>query len=529
MADIDIFPWDDNFNTGLPKIDEQHRQLVHLLNKLASQFAFHSGHIELKGIFDELLDYTVYHFATEEQIWKEYLPGDVKETQHHNTHQEFIKTLHELIAEQKDKSVHEVAEDTLDFLVRWLASHILESDRYMAYLVIGLKDGLSMDEAKAHAGEQMSGFTRKMIDIILSIYGSLSSNTLRLMRELSRQKELEESVSLSNDALRISNERLEEAQRLGNIGNWEFNLKDDDLYWSNQIYRIFGIDQEKFGASYDAFLDAIHPDDREKVDEAYGYSVETGLPYDIVHRIIRKDDGEVRYVHEISNEIRDDQGEAVRSIGTVQDVTDRVLAEQAQMEHEQKLLSSLRQTVQAIALTVEKRDPYTAGHQRRVAELAVAIAGRMGLGQKEIEGIGLGAMIHDLGKISLPTEILTRPGRLSKVEFAVIKTHAEAGYEILKDVEFPWPVATMIQQHHERMDGSGYPQGLRGEEICIEARILAIADVVEAMMSHRPYRPELGLDKALDEIRKNRGTLYDEQAVESCLELFAEGFTLSPP
>jgi putative nucleotidyltransferase with HDIG domain len=157
-----------------------------------------------------------------------------------------------------------------------------------------------------------------------------------------------------------------------------------------------------------------------------------------------------------------------------------------------------------------------------VAELAVAIAGEMGLDESRIQGQSLGSLIHDIGKIYIPAEILNRPGRLSAAEFEMIKSHPQVGYDIIRGVEFPWPVAEMILQHHERLDGSGYPHGLRGDEICAEARILAVADVVEAMSSHRPYRPGLGLPEAVSEIRRGRGARYDAAAVDACLRLIEQ-------
>jgi PAS domain S-box-containing protein/putative nucleotidyltransferase with HDIG domain len=191
------------------------------------------------------------------------------------------------------------------------------------------------------------------------------------------------------------------------------------------------------------------------------------------------------------------------------------------------LRKSLEDTILAIAATTEMRDPYTAGHERRVAELAASIAREMGLAEPAIEGIRFGAMIHDLGKIKIPAEILVKPTRLTPIEYELIKQHAQAGYDILKGIDFPWPVAQMVLQHHERIDGSGYPQGLKGDAIIREARILAVADTVEAMSSHRPYRPGLGLDKALAEIERVRDVLYDAQTVDACLRLFREkGYTL---
>ena len=189
----------------------------------------------------------------------------------------------------------------------------------------------------------------------------------------------------------------------------------------------------------------------------------------------------------------------------------------------------LEQTIQAIALTIEKRDPYTAGHQVRVSQLATAIAQEMGLDADCLDGLRLGGMIHDIGKIYLPAEILSRPGRLSEAEFALVKTHSEVGADIVADVDFPWPVGQMILQHHERLDGSGYPNGAHGDGILLQARVLAVADVVEAMASHRPYRAALGIDAALAEIRRGRGLQYDPDVVDICLMLFSDkGYQLPP-
>jgi PAS domain S-box-containing protein/putative nucleotidyltransferase with HDIG domain len=196
--------------------------------------------------------------------------------------------------------------------------------------------------------------------------------------------------------------------------------------------------------------------------------------------------------------------------------------QQENLQSAVRLKEALTSAIRAIALTVEKRDPYTAGHQNRVADLAAAMAGELGFDVDRIEGLRLGGMIHDIGKIYIPAEILNRPGRLSEHEFEMIKSHPEVGYDIIKDVVFPWPVADIVLQHHERLDGSGYPGGLKGDEIILEARILAVADVVEAITAHRPYRAALGIEVALDEITKHRGVFYDPAVVDVCLALFRE-------
>jgi len=193
-----------------------------------------------------------------------------------------------------------------------------------------------------------------------------------------------------------------------------------------------------------------------------------------------------------------------------------------------ELHAALNGVVLAIANTLEFRDPYTAGHQRQVGELSRALAREMGCTEEQSEGIYLGGLIHDLGKIAVPAEILSKPTSLSELEFALIKTHPQTGYDILKDITFPWPIADMVLQHHERMDGSGYPQGLTKNEILFEAQVLAVADVVEAMSSHRPYRPGWGLDKALQQVENNKGILFHPLVVDTCLRLFREkGFLLT--
>lgn len=196
-----------------------------------------------------------------------------------------------------------------------------------------------------------------------------------------------------------------------------------------------------------------------------------------------------------------------------------------QQDHERvqaTLQQSLEDMVKVISATLELRDPYTAGHQRRVAELSMAIAREMWLAPETVHALGLAASIHDLGKIRVPAEILSKPGRISELEFELIKRHPQSGYEIIKDISFPLPVATWIRQHHERMDGSGYPLGLKGDAILRESRILAVADVLEAICSHRPYRSGLGIDVALREISKHRGALYDPLVVDACVRLFRE-------
>ena len=235
-----------------------------------------------------------------------------------------------------------------------------------------------------------------------------------------------------------------------------------------------------------------------------------------------------------------ENGKVTGIVGSLTDITSRrraelesqqslaalkIANEDLQASH-QRLLGTMDATIRTIAKTVEVRDPYTAGHHRRVAELSVRIAQEMELEEEMIKAIELAAVIHDLGKIQVPAEILSKPGRLSEVEFGLVKTHPAVGYELLKDIDFPWPLAEIIRQHHERVDGTGYPRGLKGDQIALESRIICVADTVEAMSSHRPYRPALGIDRALEQIKQDRGTHYDAQVVDACLRVFAGSYQM---
>ena len=223
-----------------------------------------------------------------------------------------------------------------------------------------------------------------------------------------------------------------------------------------------------------------------------------------------------------SSPVLGQDGEYYGRIWGFHDITERKQAQEKLESTLGNLRKAIGGTIQAIVQVVEMRDPYTAGHQRRVADLARSIATEMGLPPDVIEGIRIAAAIHDIGKVAVPAEILSKPGKLTQNELELIKDHSLTGFDILKHVEFPWPIAEIIYQHHERLDGSGYPRGLKGDDVLLEARIIALADVVEAMASHRPFRPARGIDAAMDEIEEHRGTLYDPEVVDTCVKLFRE-------
>ena len=213
-------------------------------------------------------------------------------------------------------------------------------------------------------------------------------------------------------------------------------------------------------------------------------------------------------------------GDLAFGINSLRTRAERDQAQAGELRSAGGLRRVLEETIGAVALTLEKRDPYVAGHQQRVARLAAAIATQMGLPPQQIEGIHFGALLHNIGTVAIPAEILNRPGKLTELQFAMIKLHAQTGFEIVKDIPFPWPVAQMVLQHHERLDGSGYPQGLKGEQIMLEARVLAVADVLEAMLAYRPYRAALGMDEAFAVLSAGRGTLFDAGVVDACLKVY---------
>jgi PAS domain S-box-containing protein len=278
--------------------------------------------------------------------------------------------------------------------------------------------------------------------------------------------------------------------------------------------RIFGYESphEMMTAIKDAARQLyVKPEDRA---ETLNSVEEKGFVAGLEAPFYRKD-GTITWCSRSIRAIRDDKGKTLYYEGIIEDITER-------RQNTERLRKALRGTVQAVAVMVETRDPYTAGHQRRVSDLARTIATGMNLSHDQIDGLRTAGTIHDIGKISIPAEILSMPRRLTPIEFSLIKTHAQSGYDILKDIEFPWPIARMILEHHERVDGSGYPNGLTGDKLLMESKILTVADVVEAIASHRPYRAALGIGVALEEITKNKGIHYDPDVVDACLHIFNE-------
>ena len=315
--------------------------------------------------------------------------------------------------------------------------------------------------------------------------------------------------------LRESEERFRSVFEDGQLGMAIVDTDTRIVQANRRMAELFGCAPRELAGVI--VKDLSHPDDVADVGARIERLAAGNIDYfDAEDRYIRKDGSTLigRVVGTLIGSA--DEARSRHIIVMLEDVTARRQTQEELSNTMAKLRQSMRQAILAMAHIVEVRDPYTAGHQERVACLARAISQTLGLPEDEVSGIYYASLVHDIGKISIPGEILSKPGRLSSAEFALIRVHPQAGYDIVRSIDFPWPVNDIVMQHHERLDGSGYPQGLAGDQISYGAMIVAVADVVEAMSSHRPYRPALGVEAALDEIRKNRGRLYDPGVVDAC-------------
>ncbi|MBN2219821.1 MAG: HD domain-containing protein [Kosmotogaceae bacterium] len=301
-------------------------------------------------------------------------------------------------------------------------------------------------------------------------------------------------------------------------GIWRWNVNTGEVEWSNRAFEMLGYVPNELRMSLEQWKSMLHPDDRESClrKELAGINgSEAG--FSIEFRLKAKNGG-WRWILSRGKVIRRaSDGSPMIVVGTHFDTDER-------KEHEIALKRSRDDLIMLMSRSVEMKDPYTHDHQRRVSLLSKKIAVSIGLSEKQIETVEIAALLHDIGKLFVPGEILVKTGNLSSLELGLIRSHAESGYEILKDVEFDKPIAQIILQHHERLDGSGYPKGIKDGDIFLEAKIIAVADVVEAMSSHRPYRAALGLEAALEEIRSNSGKLYEPEVVNHCLKVIEEGF-----
>ncbi len=356
---------------------------------------------------------------------------------------------------------------------------------------------------------------RQTVDTVMGFFirlagliSSLSYSNIKLERSISERDVLSESLRESEKKYRNLVENAGEVILISQDGLIKYVNDTREGYTGYARDEL--IDTR--------FIDYIHPDDRAIVME-YDFQREKGrrspISYDF--RMINKT-GETRWIN--FNAALTEWDGRPATLNFLRDITHQKRVEKERQEMQDKLLNAMHAAIEAIAMTTERRDPYTAGHQRRVSQLAGAMALEMGLTEFQIEGIELAGSIHDIGKINVPADILSKPRSLNELEFGLVKEHSQSAYNILKTIDFPWPIAEIVLQHHERLDGTGYPAGLKGDDIRLEAKILAVADVVEAMASHRPHRPAHTVEVALDEIRGKRAEAYDAASVDACLGLF---------
>ncbi|MFH1485668.1 MAG: PAS domain S-box protein [Chloroflexota bacterium] len=359
-------------------------------------------------------------------------------------------------------------------------------------------------------------FDTEEIELLEELAGDLAYGITALRKHAQHERALQ-ALQRSEEKLRVVFESIAEGITVTDLDGRIIEANDSALGLHG-----YGDRKELIGRSS---LDLIAEKDHSRAAENMKRTFEEGRSGTVEYALVTRDGRE--FDAELSAALlREMSGNPMGFVAITRDITERKKSETELVETLAKLRLAVLGTVHAVASVIEIRDPYTAGHQQRVTQLACNIARELGLGDEQIETVHMAGLIHDIGKVSVPSEILSKPARLSEIEYNLIKAHPEVGYQLLKDIDFPWPIADIIRQHHERLDGSGYPLGLSGEDIALEARILAVADVVEAMVSHRPYRPALGLHASMDELLENCGTLYDSRAVDACLKLLLDkGFT----
>ncbi|MBP7529473.1 MAG: PAS domain S-box protein, partial [Syntrophorhabdaceae bacterium] len=333
------------------------------------------------------------------------------------------------------------------------------------------------------------------------------------VEDITKRKKMEQQLKQSENLLKA-------AQSIAKVGGWEYDVQSKKVIWTDEVYRIYNVSESFDPNDIAKAIRFYAVEDRQKIEEAFTQAVEQHRPYDLELKFVSADRTR-KWVRTIGRPLVKD-GRVVKVVGNIADITDRKNAVEELNISTEKLRKNLIGTIQVISVMLETRDPYTGGHQKRVSRLARSIAQEMRLSKDAIDIIRIAGSIHDIGKMSVPAEILSKPTKLSDIEMSILKVHPRIGSDIIKVAELPDLLTEMVLQHHERIDGSGYPQGLKGEEILLEAQILAVADVVEAMASHRPYRPSLGVDAALEEIEKNKDIFYHPEVAEACLRLFRE-------
>lgn len=420
------------------------------------------------------------------------------------------------------RTVKEQGAGYVDYMWQWKDDPVKISSK-LSYIkgfepwgwIIGT--GMYIDDVHA----EVAKFRRKLTFIstaILLIISLLAFYSIRqsILADRERLRIFLEREKLLH-SLGESNERFRNLVETTSDWIWETAQEGRFTYLSPQVEALLGYPpHEMIGKT---LIDFASPNQAALCSASYSQLLDSGKPFNGFEITCLGKKGQIVVLETNAVPIFADDGQLSGYRGVARDITERKIALEALKKSRDDLHASLEETVGSLSSTVGKRDPYTAGHQQRVDILACAIARELGLDEKQIEGLHIAALLHDIGKITLPSEYLAKPARLSHEELAVVHCHPTVGFEILKTIHFPWPVAEIVHQHHEHLDGSGYPQGLTDKDILLEAKILTVADVVEAMSSHRPYRPSLGMERALGEIRSGRGTRYHAPSVDACLHL----------
>ncbi len=380
--------------------------------------------------------------------------------------------------------------------------------------------GLYIDDVRA----EIAAIRTKLIAISLGILLVVSLLSVYSIRQTMLADRERLGIFMERETLMKSLEESKDRYRnlIETTSDWIWESDENGRYTysSSRVKDLLGYLPEEIINK--TLMDIVSPQQAKTFNTAYKNMIAAQKPiYGLENTCLGKTGGIV-VLENNAVPIFNDEGTFLGYRGIARDITERKVAMEELKKSRDDLHASLEETVSSLASTAEKRDPYTAGHQLRVDLLACAIGRELGLSTQQLEGLHIAALLHDIGKITLPFDYLAKPTKLSKEETAVIRCHTEVGYEILKKIHFPWPVAEIVYQHHEHLDGSGYPRGLTDKDILLEAKILTVADVVEAMSSHRPYRPALGIASALDEIRSGRGTRYHAPSVDACIHLITE-------
>ncbi|MBV5322494.1 MAG: HD domain-containing protein [Ilumatobacteraceae bacterium] len=500
-----IFVWDENFVTGLERVDEQHHFLVDLINRFGESLIASKSmeDAELVSVFGQLANYAKYHFSAEESLMRECAVAPRHLDMHVRHHEDFLSQVTSMWSTRSTLS--KPVEVLHGFLCAWLAFHVLGVDQDMARQIALIRAGKTSDEIFEIVQTPLESSVDGLLSALRNLYVVLTEQNQNLVwTNMNLSERVKELRCLHEVAALIASADKSELDILGETVH---------LLPSGLLYPEIACARIVFQGRQFATGNFMETPWKLGADILVGGLLAGTLEVYYLEQKPARDDGP------FSQEERGLINTLADQLGAL---TERKAAEEKIKRYVADLEVAFMSTVEVATRLCELRDPYTAGHQRRVAEIALAIGAELGWDAHRQEGLRVAGHLHDVGQITIPAEVVGKPGKLSAIMYELVQGHTRAGYDVLKDVKFPWPVAQVALQHHERLDGSGYPQGLKGEAILIEARIVAVADVVEAMSSHRPYRRALGTDKALEEIERGRGSLYDTTVADACLRLFRE-------